>query len=128
MTKMWFNIVTIKHKHQRYNTIGDWFDGEKGTFINVSELANRDYEFLIMIHEMIEAYICRRTGVTQKEVDKFDFKSKDDEPGDNPKAPYHAAHMFASAIERLIACNFGINWQQYEKKIEEVSKTWGKKK
>jgi hypothetical protein len=39
------------------------------------------------------------------------------EPGNNPKAPYHQEHMFASKVERMLANELGINWTAYDREV-----------
>jgi len=67
---------------------------------------------LVAAHEMIEAYLALHAGVTQEAVDKFDgaYEAQrkpgdDSEPGDDPKAPYHREHVFATKIERRLGVN-----------------------
>ena len=113
-------IKSIPHKKQRYETIGDWIvkNGELKE-IRVSKAKDDNIEFLIAVHEFIEAWLCLKRGITQKEVDNFDIqfefsRKKGDisEPGDSPKAPYHKEHQFASAIESAIAKQLGL-YPQY---------------
>jgi hypothetical protein len=125
-------IETIDHADQRYNTCGDWqWEEDKVLTINVSKLPSPSYSesaavLLIGVHELIEALLCSREGVYETEVDEFDLAQqslsnpKYKEPGDDPKAPYHYQHLFASNIERLIAARLGINWQKYEEEIEKL--------
>jgi hypothetical protein len=40
------------------------------------------------------------------------------EPGDDPRAPYYREHQFASGMERLMAAELGIDWQQYMGLVE----------
>ena len=72
LTKKKFLIQTIPHKLQRYQTVGDWEPGNPAK-ITVSEMGNDDYEFLVMVHELIEFYLCQKHGITSEMVDKFDF-------------------------------------------------------
>lgn len=78
-------------------------------------------ECLIAIHELIEAVLCRFNfpEITGEEVDKFDMGpgKKLADPGDDQRAPYHRQHLCASVVERLIAKELNINWQEYEKRI-----------
>ena len=87
--------------HQRYPTAGDWPLKHDGLHIFVSRMSDQRYEFLVAMHEAIEAYLCKHDGVSQAAVDRFDQAYEhrrkpgdDSEPGDNPKAPYHKQHIF----------------------------------
>jgi hypothetical protein len=128
-------IETIPHTSQRYPTVGDWQFGSTLTIggslalrIKVSDLNNPDYEFLIGLHELIEAYLCHRAGISERDVDRFDRQFEESgpsvafgdtgEPGDDPAAPYHRQHVFASAIERLMAHELGIDWTAYSATLD----------
>lgn len=114
-------IQTIPHAAQRYPTLGDWYFKHKDILkINISDLENRDYEFLIMVHELVEAYLCLVRGISFEEVDNFDKTfTGDGEPGDSPAAPYHREHFFALFIEQKLAAELGIDWEEYGRFIEE---------
>ena len=97
-------IETINHKDQRYNTCGDWqFMGntalvlkglfklrndlpafvsqeameEKTLFVQVSKFGDWRYEFLVGIHEAIEAGLCKLHDVKGEDVDAFDIAFED---------------------------------------------------
>lgn len=132
-----FNIRfhTIPSEKQRYRTVGDWFffRGEL-TAIAVSEMGNKDYEMLVGIHELIEAYLCERREVTEEEVNAFDIEyetARDEhraaacgcvpdetsEPGDDKHAPYYDEHHFATEIEKQIAIKMGVDWDKYDEAV-----------
>ncbi len=130
-------IRVIPHKDQRYPTVGDWRTPEEGfekTQILVSDLHNRDYEFLVAIHELIEMYLARRHGVRASVVTAFDkaFESVRDtlsgvdaaavsplgEPGDDPHCPVYWEHQCATNIERILCHELKIRWQEYEAAID----------
>lgn len=118
-------VTTIPHSRQRYETCGDWINRADGsTDIFVSDLGNWRMELAIAVHELTEWAICRYCGISQTEVDQFDEayeaqrKPEDySEPGDDPRAPYHKQHCIATGIERIIVACLGINWREYEQRI-----------
>lgn len=131
------NIRTIPHKSQRYETIGDWiFDKGKLSKIFVSKFKNEDMEFLVAIHEFIEAYLLSKRGVSQEEVDEFDMwyeEARDlgvaacgckirpgDEPGFDVHAPYRNEHAFATSIEKKLAKKLNVDWEKYEQEINNL--------
>jgi hypothetical protein len=60
-------------------------------------------------------FLCLDRGVSFKAIDRFDMKFKGaGEPGDDPKAPYHREHRFATRIERLLARELRVDWATYE--------------
>jgi hypothetical protein len=126
-------ITVIDHDKQRYPTVGDWDFNvmAKGTSLEqtqvdiyVSKMGNEDYEFLVGIHELIEAYLCRKRGISEGSVTAFDieFESKrpsgnTDEPGCDPAAPYYKEHLYATGIEKQISTELNVSWSEYEKTI-----------
>ena len=121
-----FSIAQVPHGKQRYETVGDWIPG-KPAQIRVSKMRDQRYVFLVALHEMIEYELCKMHGITDREVVAFDtnFEAErlmnlhpmDAEPGDHPKAPYKEEHVFATAIERMVAQKMGVSWSDYEKTV-----------
>ena len=119
-------IETIDHSQQRYPTVGDWQIDKAGNLhITVSKMSDQRYEFLVGMHEVIEAYLALHAGISPAAVDKFDraYEAKrkpgdDSEPGDDPRAPYNKQHVFAERIERLLATELGVDWSAYSKEVE----------
>jgi hypothetical protein len=124
-------IDFIPHEAHRYSTVGDWFWDSDGVLnIKVSRLPNDPQGLMslaIAIHELTEVGLCVQKGITQEEVDKFDFayektrpEGDDSEPGDHPEAPYRDQHCFATAAERMFIAACGIPWEDYAKAIESL--------
>lgn len=120
-------IIThiIPHKNQRYNTAGDWeFSKSLDTLlIRVSNLKDDKMNSLIIIHELIEAILCRFNDpeITTEEVDKFDMSHPElEEPGEALDCPYMIPHLVASDIEKMIADRLKVDWNDYERKIKEL--------
>jgi hypothetical protein len=65
-------IVIETVDHQRYPTAGDWQLKPDGLHILVSRMSDQRYEFLVGMHEAIEAYLCKQAGISQVAVDRFD--------------------------------------------------------
>jgi hypothetical protein len=124
------HIHTIPHGSQRYNTVGDWVfsDEEKTLTIFVSALSDQKYEFLVALHELVEAYLCQCSGIPGEKVDQFDLGFIDgDEPGDKSDCPYRDQHSIASGIERTISGVLGIGWLDYERELIDVEVEQGRK-
>lgn len=123
-------IESIPHDQQRYETPGDWQFAEDGTLlVRVSHTTN-DFDFLVGLHEAIEAWLCRKQGITDEDVTAFDVAyeaARPDgnvaEPGFDRDCPYRRQHRFASAIERKVAVELGIDWIDYDRRINALSKT-----
>lgn len=118
-------IQTIPHEKQRYDTVGDWINTPNdGILISISDMRDSRFEFLVALHELIEVTLCKLRGISEVSVDKFDIdyekKRKpgdDSEPGDDPDAPYKDEHFFATNLERQMAHEMGVDWNEYEKAI-----------
>jgi len=122
------NIVaqTIPHKNQRYNSVGDYYIGVIGyDTYNVSRMNNPAYELAVLAHELVEFDLCKKAGISEESVTKFDIEFETGrcvgEPGDDPGCPYRAAHQAASSVERAVIAAMGENWEVYEKRCEEIT-------
>ena len=100
-------IDFIPKDQQRYDTVGDWYyDGDT---LHIKASGGEDEAFLISLHELVEAFLCHKHGVTQEQVDQFDFGwFGNGEPGDSSAAPYQKEHRFAMIVEHLIAHELGL--------------------
>ena len=126
-------VRKVLHLQQRYPTVGDWwFDPEEeysggALQIKVSIMGNDHYETLVAIHEIIEAILCKSRGISESDVTAFDVQYESDrdkglheetsEPGNDPAAPYYREHQFATKVERLIADELGVDWDEYDKAV-----------
>lgn len=121
------SISVISHKEQAYDTCGDYeFVDEDCLDVTISK-TKADYEFLVMIHEMIEWYLTQKRGISIKKITAFDKsfekkrkKGNTSEPGDSKAAPYYKEHQFATSVERLVAKELKIDWSDYEKMINSL--------
>lgn len=123
---MAIRIITIPHNEQRYNTIGDWQRQGDDALITVSDMNSALYEFLVGIHELIEMYLCEQSGISDEEVTTFDemiletMPDYEGEPGSIIGAPYYRQHLIATIIERLLADELGIDWNDYDEAVGNV--------
>lgn len=120
------NIIakTVDFYSQRYITLGDYFHKQERLNVLISDTGNEDYNFLILLHELVEEYLTRRLGIKEEIITEFDMKFENGdiknsslyaEPGDHPKSPYRKQHRFSENIERLIAHEMGIDFNDYDK-------------
>ena len=122
---MIITIVNIQHEQQRYETVGDWqWDDGGNLTITVSDMGDWKYNFLVAFHELVEVMLCRARGIPQKEVDEFDIvyeamrKDGDtSEPGDSPLAPYCKEHRTATNMERVMAEELEVVWEEYDEAV-----------
>lgn len=126
------DIRFIPHSRQRYETVGDWLVAADGTIrIFVSRMSNPRHEFLVAAHEVIESFMCIYVcGINVKDIDSFDKKYEadrlrgkyrsDQEPGDDPDAPYRLPHFIATTVERVLATFLGVDWGKYASEVESL--------
>src|SRR3974390_2972338 len=124
-------IETIPSNQHRYETAGDyyWDPVESETLhVKVSEDLPPPYMWLLISHELHEALMCLHQGVGFNEIDDFDTAFEDqrkpgneDEPGDDPRAPYHLQHRRAEILERLFAEFLNIRWDDYAEAFNKIA-------
>lgn len=132
----------VSHSDQRYETSGDWFwsDGSQTLFVRVSHLSDVRYEFLLGLHETIEAFLCHWGGISQAQVDDFDMpyeaahqrgdsaypcgcpRKEYSDPGDDKHSPYYWPHRIADAAERVVAMALHVNWADYDAEVDKPPK------
>jgi hypothetical protein len=130
MRSFFITLETIEQSSQRYDTVGDWQFGDRlsngRTFLQIKATRSDSphHAFLVALHELVEAYLCRARGITQQEVDNWDMvtfptlETLADEPGDDCRAPYYAEHRFATIIEQLMAYELGVDWYAHQDALE----------
>lgn len=109
-------IETIPHAQQRYETVGDYFRDAYGTLqIRVTSLGDRRSELLVAIHELVEQVLTEAAGIPNEVIDRFDMGHPElDDPGADPRAPYHRQHTIATSIEMLLCAELGMSWADHD--------------
>lgn len=115
-------IQTIPHKKQRYPTLGDYWETNKTIEFRVSQ-SDEKAEMLILIHELVEAFLTKVRKIKWEDIDNFDIQldkiNPELEPGDQKEAPYYKEHQIATIIERLLCFEMGLSWEEYEHLIDQ---------
>ena len=109
-------VKVIPHLEQRYRTMGDYIREADGTVtISVSHTGNPDVNFIVSLHEMIEEYLTHKRGIPEPVIFRFDIDHPElDDPGMDPRAPYHREHFFCDIIDRLLCEQLGITYEFYQ--------------
>lgn len=113
---MRIEIKTIEPAAMRYPTAGDWEWLPDGALkLTVPDYGTRPHSaLLVAIHELAEAFLCRRDGVREEDVTAFDVDNPHlEEPGDDPRAPYHRQHQVAMALESHLASVLDVDWDRH---------------
>ena len=109
-------IQVVPHKNQRYDTAGDyWEDGHTWHF-RISDMGDWESELLCAMHELTEKILCKRRGIRDSVIDKFDtskFAQKLADPGLSKKAPYHKEHMAGMFVERFLCRELDKSWNKH---------------
>lgn len=127
---MKISIHTIPHAKQRYDTVGDYYVKGGTLHVLISEMQDWRYEFLAALHELAEFFFTKNDGVTEREITIFDINyekdrsrgkyTSDQEPGNDPDAPYRKQHFVADIIERTAAMALGIDWGKYSAAVSRL--------
>lgn len=126
-------IKRIDQKEHLFTTIGDWRFDEKGDLIIlVSKMSDWRYEATVIVHELIEYFICKNLNVTLEQCDAFDSLFEQEyklgiqpltaEPGFDKRCPFHKGHLFGSFMERIMITILGASWKSY---VEECYQLMG---
>jgi hypothetical protein len=118
------NVRVIRPEDMRYPTVGDWIIEADGSLaVYVADMGNADYNFLVGLHETVEAYLCLRSGISEETVTKWDIEHLDlDEPGADCNSPYFVEHVAAEEIEKQVAAQLGVDWKAFGEAIDEQAK------
>lgn len=124
-------LISTPSDKIRAEQSGDWwlFPGNNhGIVVHVDDQLPPVSQLAIAIHELVEAYLCGQNGVNEDAVVAFDehYEAErkqgkhgpDDEPGDDPAAPYRSEHMAATHVERAVCMALGITWQAHELSVQ----------
>lgn len=114
-------IKTVKPGELPYNRIGDWTWKGKQLIISVQRMKDWKHEFLIAMHELAEAFLCKSAGISEEEIDQFD---KEHDGQWIPSGPGYKEHLTSTGIESIMAAISGVNWDQYEQAVNESSSKW----
>lgn len=123
------HFETIPANQHRYPTVGDYWETKNKLEVRVTKLEDDRFEQLVLIHELVEIFLLKARGVKLSVTDDFDIMFEKEreagkhsdtaEPGDDPRCPYRREHRFAENIERQLCQEFGINWADYDKYVNE---------
>lgn len=116
------NVEIIPHNQQRYPTVGDWqWDMSGSLKVKISKMPDKRHMLLIAIHEIVEAILCKIDNVTDNQVTNWDMDHLNDvDPGGIIGSPYYAQHHTATLIEGIMAQEMNVNWNDYEKGIQNL--------
>lgn len=120
---MELTVKIIPHNNQRYDTCGDYQinPATNALDVRISDTKNQDYNFLVTVHEIIEAYLCLKRKIDYNLITEFDVKFHGKgEPGDDKHSPYRREHKFSTQIEKKLAKELGVKWKIYDETINQL--------
>ncbi len=123
--------VTIQpYNKMRYETCGDYIMENGHWHFYIAKLEKRRYEWLVLIHEIIECYLCSLLMIKEKDIYEFDLMfeqerknflhTEDEEPGDDRQAPYYYQHQIATFFEKIFAFILFVNWREYDEAVVDL--------
>jgi hypothetical protein len=123
-------IETVNHSKQRYCTCGDYWIDKKGTIqIRISKM-DWKLQWLVIVHELVEIFLCLLRGIEFGDIDKYDIKfesdrnngerGETDEPGDGIDSPYRDEHCISVGFERVLCGIAMIPWRIYENVVNNL--------
>lgn len=120
-------IVSIPEHWHDYPTCGNYQEAEDGSVvIFVSEMRSQKSMLLVAVHELVEWILVKNRKISLKSIDDFDIDFEnarkpgdESEPGDSPEAPYHDAHTFSTAIERMMCEALRLSWKEHDSVVNE---------
>jgi hypothetical protein len=112
---MQITIEIIPAYLMRYDTWDDWqVDKEGNITFQIADAGNDLHNKMTLVHALIEQLLTEAKGVSEETITKFDLEyAGDDEPGEEPSAPYRDEHLIATAVEMLICSHLGLPWKEY---------------
>lgn len=123
-------IKSVDIENARYPTLGDYFFENSIRYFQITNTGEDLLDDLIFLHEFIEEIITRHRGIKEEDILKHDLwveeevkagRYPDDaEPGEHEKSPYRREHLFAEKIEKMVAKELKINWDEYSEHINKL--------
>lgn len=112
---MKFEAKSVDLSLMRYVTTGDWEIVGDHVIMPVADYGMMDDNaFLVALHELVEAWLCKKANIKEEDVSKFDTEHPElEEPGDSPDAPYHKQHVIATQVEKIVCEAMGMNWDAH---------------
>lgn len=124
-------IETVEHSKNRNGQVGDYRYLKDGTlYISVSDMGNRNFELLVALHEFWEVVTTEAKGITEQQITDYDKQyelkreqglvSEFSENGFASDCIYRKEHTQATAVEMMLAAELGVDWNQYDKTVNEL--------
>jgi len=130
-------IKSIPHNRQKYETVGDYWKNKDGSIdYRVSIFGDEYMQLAVILHELIESFLCKKRKISWKKIDAFDIAYEraraegkkyapcgckiQEEPGNDKHSPYHREHLFATKLEKMFIKELGYKWDDYDKLVESL--------
>ena len=99
-------------------------------FIGAADTGDDISNAAILLHEIVESFLCWLHGVKEEDISAFDrawfekekagVKHLHEGPGDDPAAPYHLWHLVATRFEREFLVQCGLTWEAHEENCQRI--------
>lgn len=112
-------VSFLPMKQMRYETLDDYTLVDDVLLIDIADTGDARSNYSLLIHAIVEYQVATLAGVTIGQIDDWDFlHPNSDEPGEDPKCPYHAAHMAAMEAEKSAVSALGLTWAEHEQNLK----------
>jgi hypothetical protein len=138
MSKIKVNIESRKFKDMPYPSLDYYYENSDGSVdLGAAEELSEKAQFLVLMHAMIEYYLCKFNGITEPEIAKWDLEIEElvklgelsdetdpgyavisDGEGAGIQAPYRDQHHLATAVEGLLLPSMQYSEAEYIKEME----------
>jgi hypothetical protein len=120
-------LRTIPEQWHQYDTAGDWSICGNVILCFVTDRFSDESALAILLHELVEAMLCKKAGISEGQICDFDQKyeaerqqgkhKEEDEPGDSEDAPYRLQHMAATHVERAVCHAINLSWLEHSQSV-----------
>jgi hypothetical protein len=109
-------------KKMRYYTYGDYYLKKNGDLkVEVINHGRDDYNYLLIIHELLEYFLLQKRNASIAEVEAYDIEFESDpkrvelyrEPGADPTCPYKVEHDYANKVVKELCDATGLDFEDW---------------
>ena len=116
-------VNIIPHNCQKYSTAGNYGSLNDTWWLEITKMKDWRHSYLVMMHELVEMALTVNENIPWEDIDKFDIEGEGKDhpdPGTLNTAPYYLQHKFATLIEEHLASMLGVDWNEYNKALDEL--------
>lgn len=124
-------VKVVPMSEMRYPSVGDYWYDENGVLqVRIADLGEKRMNRCVLMHELNEVFVTEHHGIIEQDIMAFDVRFEkereegkwrdDQEPGDDPRAPYRKEHRFSENCERQLALALDVDWEEYTERVNSL--------